>query len=135
FPLFRDRFGADAEGVLGIGGVNPDDPAYQEYFERHVAVTGREPDRWASAYTYASLQMLQQAIERVGSLDREAIIAELQTGTFETVAGTITLDRNVNPDVWWVGQWQDGEFYGLAPSRLPGASEPRLPKPAWGSGQ
>jgi len=132
FPVYRDVImQGNTEGVLGIGGVNPDDPKYQEYAARHLEVTGQEPDRWASPVTYASLEMLQQAIERVGSLDREAIIAELQTGTFETVAGTIKLDRNVNPNVWWAGQWHDGEFYGLAPSSMAGAREPMAPKPAW----
>lgn len=132
FPVFKGRlFGENVEGVLGIGGVNPDDPKFKEYFERHVAVTGQEPDRWASPVTYASLQMLEQAIERVGSLDHATIIAELQSGTFDTVAGTIKLDRNVNTNVWWAGQWQNGEFYGLAPTSMAGAHEPQAPKPAW----
>jgi branched-chain amino acid transport system substrate-binding protein len=132
FPVYKNVImGDNANGVLGIGGVNPDDPKFKEYFARHVAVTGQEPDRWASPVTYASLQMLQQAIERVGSIDHAAIIAELQTGTFDTVAGTIKLDRNVNTNVWWAGQWQDGEFYGLAPTSMAGAKEPVAPKPAW----
>ena len=38
---------------------------------------GREPDRWASPITYASLQVLQQAIERVGKIDRAAVIKEM----------------------------------------------------------
>ncbi|MEX0696786.1 MAG: amino acid ABC transporter substrate-binding protein [Dongiaceae bacterium] len=132
FPVYKNVIlGENVDGVLGIGGVNPDDPKFKEYFERHVALTGAEPDRWASPVTYASLQMLQQAIERVGSLDRAAIITELQNGTFETVAGTIKLDRNVNTNVWWAGQWQNGEFYGLAPTSMAGAHEPMAPKPAW----
>ena len=44
------------------------------------AANGAEPDRWASPVTYASLQMLQQAIERVGKIDREAVIKDMQTG-------------------------------------------------------
>src|SRR5690606_21907688 len=83
FPVFKARlFGENVDGVLGIGGVNPADPKFKEYFERHVELTGQEPDRWASPVPYASLQMLQQASERVGSLDHAAIIAELQSGTF-----------------------------------------------------
>ena len=65
---------------MGIGGWNPDAPGAKDYFKRHVAATGQEPDRWASPITYASLQMLQQAIERVGKIDRAAVIKELQTG-------------------------------------------------------
>jgi branched-chain amino acid transport system substrate-binding protein len=132
FPIYKDQlFHDNVDGVLGIGGVNPDDPKFQEYRKRHIAVTGQEPDRWASPVTYASLEILQQAIERVGKIDRDAIIKEIQTGTFDTVAGTIKFDRNVNTNVWWAGQWQNGEFYGLAPSSMEGAKEPVAPKPAW----
>jgi branched-chain amino acid transport system substrate-binding protein len=96
-----------------------------------VDVTGQEPDRWASPVTYASLEILQQAIERVGSLDHAAIIKEIQTGTFDTVAGQIKFDKNVNTSVWWAGQWQNGEFYGLAPATMGPTHEPAAPKPAW----
>ena len=132
FPIYKDAlFHDNVDGVLGIGGVNIDDPKFQDYRKRHLEVTGQEPDRWASPMTYASLEILQQAIERVGKIDREAIIKEIQTGTFDTVAGQIKLDRNVNTNVWWAGQWQDGDFHGLAPASMEGAKEPVAPKPAW----
>jgi len=70
FPLYKQRFGADVEGVMGLGGWNADGPESKAYFKRHMEMTGQEPDRWASPVTYASLQMLQQAIERVGKIDR-----------------------------------------------------------------
>ena len=132
FPVYKDAIMHDnVDGVLGIGGVNVDDPKFQAYRKRHVEVTGQEPDRWASPVTYASLEILQQAIEKVGKIDRPAIIKEIQTGTFDTVAGKIKFDKNVNTNVWWAGQWQNGEFHGLAPASMPGAVEPIAPKPAW----
>ena len=79
FPVYKDQImKGNVEGVLGIGGVNPDDPKYQAYAKRHMEVTGQEPDCWASPVTYASLEMLQQAIERVGKIDRAAIINEMR---------------------------------------------------------
>jgi branched-chain amino acid transport system substrate-binding protein len=100
--------------------------------KRHAAANGgREPDRWANPVTYASLQMLQQAIERVGKVDRAAVIKELQTGSFDTIIGTIKLKNNLRVDTWQVGQWQGGEFYGLAPASLPGAKPAQFPKPEW----
>ena len=81
FPVYKQRFGADVEGVMGIGGWNPDAPESKNYIKRHMEATGQKPDGWASPITYASLQMLQQAIERVGKVDRAAVIKELQTGT------------------------------------------------------
>jgi len=132
FSIYRDVILHDnVDGVLGVGGVNTDDPKFKAYAKRHLEVTGQPPDYWASPVTYASLEILQQAIERVGKIDNAAIIKEIQTGTFDTVAGTIKLDRNVNTNVWWAGQWQNGEFHGLAPSTMAGAKEPVAPKPAW----
>ena len=133
FPLYKKRFGADVEGVMGIGGWNAGAPASKDYFIRHLEMTGQEPDRWASPITYASLQMLQQAIERVGRVDRAATIKELQTGTFETILGNVKLKDNLYQESWWVGQWQNGEFHGVAPATLPGAMPIWFPKPVWHS--
>jgi branched-chain amino acid transport system substrate-binding protein len=133
FPLFKQKFGANAEGVMGIGGWSGDSPAIKDYLARHKAsaANGAEPDRWASAVTYAGLQMLQQAIERVGTVDRAAVIKDLQSGTFDTVIGKVKLENNMPTKYWWVGQWQDGEFYGVGPSGNEGARAPVVPKPAW----
>ena len=97
FPLYRAKFGKNTEGVMGIGGWSGDSPAIKDYLARHKAsaANGAEPDRWASAVTYASLQMLQQAIEKVGKIDRAAVIKELQTGTFDTVIGKVKLENNM----------------------------------------
>jgi branched-chain amino acid transport system substrate-binding protein len=131
FPIYKQKFGANVDGVMGVGGWNVDSPLLKAYFKRHTEVIGREPDRWASPVTYVSLQMLQQAIEKVGKVDRAAVIKELQTGTFDTIMGKIKLAGNVMPIVWWVGQWQNGEFVGLAPTKYEGAKPASFPKPAW----
>jgi branched-chain amino acid transport system substrate-binding protein len=131
FPLYKQRFGANANGVMGIGGWNADAPALKAYLKRHTEVAGREPDRWASPITYASLQVLQQAIERVGKLDRAAVIKEIHNGTFKTIIGDVKLKDGLLQEVWAVGQWQDGEFYGLAPMAYTGARAAVTPKPAW----
>jgi branched-chain amino acid transport system substrate-binding protein len=131
FPVFKQRFGQNAEGVLGIGGWNADSPALKDYFKRHVEALGREPDRWASPITYASLQVLQQAIERVGKVDRAAVIKEIQTGSFDTIIGKVKLEGGLLKDVWDVGQWQGGEFYGVAPAAMAGARPVAVPKPEW----
>ncbi len=76
--------------------------------------------------------MLQQAIERVGKVDRAAVIKELPDRRRSTrIVGKIKLEGNLLKDVWYVGQWQGGEYYGIAPTNLPGARQPVFPKPAW----
>jgi branched-chain amino acid transport system substrate-binding protein len=131
YPLFKQRFGADVEGMMGIGGWNPNTPASKDYLKRHLETTGQEPDRWASPITYASLEMLQQALERVGKIDRAAVIKELQTGTFQTILGPVKLENNLYKEAWAVGQWQNGEYHGIAPTAQVGAQEIMFPKPAW----
>ena len=125
FPNYKGKFGDKVNGILGLGGLDPAAPGMKEYFERHKAVNkGQEPDRWASPNTYAGLQVLQQAIERVGEVDNAKILAEMKSGSFQTIIGEIKLAGNRNPSLWHVGQWQNGEFYGLAPATRAGAKQP-----------
>ena len=131
FPVVRQRFGANAEGIMGTGGWNADSPSLKDYLKRHTEEFKSEPDRWASPVTYSSLQMLHQAIERVGKVDRAAVIKELSSGTFDTVYGKVKLVENRFLDVFQTGQWQGGEYYGIGPARLAGARAPVFPKPAW----
>jgi branched-chain amino acid transport system substrate-binding protein len=130
FPVIKQRFGANAEGIMGTGGWNADSPALKDFLKRHQEVNGSDPDRWASPVTYSSLQMLHQAIERVGKIDRAAVIKELSSGTFDTIYGKVKLVENRFLDVFQTGQWQGGEYYGIGPSRLAGARAP-VAKPAW----
>ncbi|MBB95046.1 MAG: twin-arginine translocation pathway signal protein [Rhodobacteraceae bacterium] len=130
FPIFPKIADGKPTGVMAIGGGDADSPAIQDYFARHTEVIGTPPDSWASAITYASLQMLAQAVERVG-LDHEALAQEISTGTFDTVIGTVKLEDNQLRDLWWTGQWQDGAFRAVNPADKAGASVPVIPKPEW----
>jgi branched-chain amino acid transport system substrate-binding protein len=130
FPGYAARFGAVADGVLGAGGTNPDDPKIAEYRAKHLEVTGAEADYWASAVTYSGLQVLEQAIEAAGTKDRAAVVEAIRTGTFDTVMGTISFTDNVNRSIWTVGQWEGGVFYGVAANGLDGARPP-VAKAGW----
>ncbi|WP_420004851.1 amino acid ABC transporter substrate-binding protein [Arenibacterium sp. LLYu02] len=130
FPIYPGIADGKAEGVMAIGGVDADSPAIQDYFARHTEFVGNPPDSWASAITYASLEMLGQAVERVG-LDHAALAAELSNGTFETVIGEVKLEDNQLRDLWWVGQWQGGAFHAVNPTDKAGAAAPVIPKPEW----
>lgn len=130
FPSYGIDNGPNAEGILSLGGIDITNEQVMEYRRRHEEFTGRAPDWWGSVITYASLQMLQEAIRRHG-LDRDAVSQELSTGTFDTVVGEITLENNQLRELWFGGQWQDGNFVAIAPSGREGAAEPRLPKTPW----
>jgi branched-chain amino acid transport system substrate-binding protein len=130
FPVYLAANGAAAEGVLGAGAINPVAPGMEEWRARHKEVTGSDADYWASAMTYASLEMLEQAITAAGSLDKAAVIEKLKTMTFNTVMGEMNLAGNVNKKFWTVGQWQGGVYYGVAADGFDDVKEP-IVKAGW----
>ena len=130
FPAYGGKFGAAINNNLGAGGINPDTPEMEAYTAAHKSVTGKAPDGWASATMYASLQILEQAIEGVGSTDREAVTAYIKSHSFKTVLGDVTFKNQNNEAYWTVGQWQDGTYYGVASTGRPGEKAVRL-KAGW----
>ncbi len=130
FPAFQAAYGDSINNVLGAGGTNVDDPLIAAYRQAHEEVTGEVADYWASANTYASLQILQQAIEGAGTLDRDQVSAYIKANSFDTVMGTLTFEGNNSATFWSVGQWQDGVFRGVKGSNVSGAVPVRL-KDGW----
>ncbi len=130
FPAFHAKFGDKINGVFGAGGVNPDDPKIAEYMKAHKEITGKDADYWASANTYVSLEILQQAIEGAASTDRKVVNQYIKDNTFDTIMGPISFDNQVSNKFWTVGQWQDGKFYGVKSSNMEGAPE-LIEKVAW----
>lgn len=131
FPVYRDKFGPVAEGVMGLGTWNPKtSQATKAYFDAHVARWKKEPDRWASAHAWAGLQILEQAVAKAG-LDRKALRDAIAGSEFDTIIGKIRFRNGENvstPGV--VSQWQSGEFEVVWPPQ--NATGPAYyPKPAW----
>ena len=130
FPAFGGKFGKSTEGILGAGGINPDLPETQAYLKAHQEVTGKPADFWASAVVYSTLQVLEKAIEGVGSKDRKAVIDYIKKNSFDTVLGPLKYVNQNNEKFWTVGQWQGGKYYGVASTGRPGA-KPIIDKAAW----
>jgi len=135
FPIYKEMFGGPqaVEGIMGAGAWNPrvPYPGAQQYFDRHVARWNKEPDRWASAFTYASLQVLEQAIEKVGSLDRKMLRDAIASATFPTVIGPVKFEGGFNVQApGEIGQWQQGRFEIVA-NKDKRTAPPIYPKPAW----
>jgi len=130
FPAYLKAFGKAADGNLGAGGVDPTTPEMKAYREAHLKVTGKAADYWASANTYASLQILEQAIEGVGEADRKKVTQYLKDNTFKTIMGDIKFENQVSYKYWTVGQWQDGVFYGVDSRNMPNAKPVKL-KTGW----
>ena len=131
FPAYRQRFGANVEGIFGPGGWNAASPESKAFLERYKKLNnGQEPDRWASPIVYASLQILEQAIERAGT-DRKAVIKEIGSGTFNTILGPRKLENQQLRSLYLVAQWQDGEFAAIWPKEMAGTVAYKPNKPAW----
>ena len=131
FPLYKQRIAANAEGVLGMGSWNPKvSPGAKAYFDAHVAQAKKEPDRWASGHAWAGLQILQQAVEKVG-LDRKAMRDYIAKNEFDTILGKIRFERGENASIpGTVGQWQNGEFEVVWPTNRATATLVAA-KPVW----
>jgi len=130
FPAFSKAYGRKINNVLGAGGTNVDDPKIAEYRKAHEEITGSVPDYWASANTYAALQILEQAIVGAGTLDKETVTQYIKDNTFDTVMGDLSFENNFSNTFWSVGQWQDGVFRGVKGSNVDGAAPVRL-KDGW----
>ncbi|RJF96508.1 branched-chain amino acid ABC transporter substrate-binding protein [Noviherbaspirillum cavernae] len=131
FPLYKQRIGANAEGVLGMGSWNSKvTPEAKVYFDAHTSQMKKEPDRWASGHAWAGLEILQQSVDKVG-LDRKALRDYIANNEFNTILGKIRFSRGENASVpGTVGQWQNGEFEVVWPQARATAKLVTA-KPAW----
>ena len=132
FQLYRNVMSpAGAEGVLGMGSWNGKSSAgARAYFDAHSKKFGKEPDRWASGHCWASLEIMQAAVAKVG-LDRKAIRDYVAGNTHKTIVGDVKFTGSENTATpGTVGQWQNGEFEVVWPAQVATAKlNPN--KPAW----
>lgn len=128
FPIYRERMGKASEGTMGMGSWNPKmSKAAKAYFDAHVALNKKEPDRWASAHAWAALEILQQTVEKVG-LDRKAMRDHIAKTEFDTVLGKMKFNGTEEVGVpGMVGQWQNGEFEIVWPPAR-ATAKPVMPK-------
>jgi branched-chain amino acid transport system substrate-binding protein len=130
FQGFAQKFGAAAEGVLGVGGI-VDTPEVRDFYRRHKEVTGIDADYFGSPVYYASLEMLTQSIEAVGSMDREAIAAQIRDGRFKTFLGELSMPGQIIDKAYTVGQWHGGFFNAVAGVGFSNYAQVNL-KTSWG---
>jgi branched-chain amino acid transport system substrate-binding protein len=106
-------------------------PGVKELFESYKKMFGEEMAMGGEPAAYASLQVLEQAIQKVGDLNREKIRDVIAKDTFNTVIGPMRFEKGVN--VQWpgnIGQWQKGVYEVVMPKEFRTAA-PEYPKPNW----
>jgi branched-chain amino acid transport system substrate-binding protein len=135
FSPYRDAFGAKTvEGVMGAGAWNPKVPypGAKEFWDRMTAFSGAGGTDWyGNAFCYSAVQVLQQAIEKTGTLDRKKVRDAMARETFDTVIGPVRFENQFNiQSPGEVGQWQNGSFEVVA-AKEKRTAEPIYPKPEW----
>jgi len=133
FSTYKDRFGKASDGIMGTGGWNRKVPypGAKEYYDNYLKKWKVEPDHGGGPSTYASLQVLEQAIEKAGTLDRETLKKVLDTEKFETMTGPTKFTDRYNSELpGMVLQWQKGIYEIIWPKDR-ATAEPFFPKPAW----
>jgi branched-chain amino acid transport system substrate-binding protein len=81
-------------------------PVVQEF-----QAQGYDPEGY-TLYTYATIQIWADAVEKAGTTDLDAVLEQLHGNQFETVLGTIAFDDkgDVTGENYVLYQWDDGQY-------------------------
>lgn len=91
---FRQAVGKAADGTVTLGHWSPDRPEWKgakAFYDDYVARYKYEPDYLNAPLTYMSLQILEQAVAKVG-LDKEKLRQAISTDTFDTIDGKVKFE-------------------------------------------
>jgi len=140
YDLVKLACGGDAgvEGVMYEGAWNTKSSPELEAFATKIAEYNKDDpnftmDWWGHAPYYAGLQVLQEAIEKAGTLDHKKLSEYIKTNHFTTVLGdTFFTDQELDPSCYkgQIGQWQNG-YAEVVDADSNRTADPIYPKPDW----
>jgi branched-chain amino acid transport system substrate-binding protein len=138
-PSFADQY-SDAIGVENTEGiffavsyhVDAETPGNTEFLEAYRAKYDEDPAEDA-ADAYAAAQVLQAAVEAVGSIDDQAALKDwLHENSVETILGELSWDETGAPEqAFLLAQWQEGDEEIVLPEEVATSDTIVNPKPAW----
>jgi branched-chain amino acid transport system substrate-binding protein len=133
---FRQALGTATEGIFSSISWFPDSLENQnsEFTSRYIEMFGGSlgdiPEDAANAFTVG--QVLQQAVNNVGTIDNKALIEELHRGNYDTVVGPLSFDETGAPQgSYMLLQWQGENFVIVGPADRAEVDPKSPPKPAW----
>ncbi|MBW2063582.1 MAG: amino acid ABC transporter substrate-binding protein [Deltaproteobacteria bacterium] len=131
--VFGPKFGAATEGIATMGHWSPKGrwPGAREFYDRYLARFKTKPDYLNSVLSYTECQIIEQAVEGVGSFDHEKLRDYIANNEFQTINGPIKfsgLENIRTPSM--ILQWQKGELEIIWPKET-ATAEPLYPKPPW----
>lgn len=109
------------EGIFVPNGWYPQANNFQnaQMVQAYIAKYGGTPDQVNAdvAEAYSVGQVMQQAIEKIGSIDHTKLMNELRNDTFSTVQGTAQFDRygENTQGIAYLFQWQNGVLIPVYP--------------------
>jgi len=125
-----------AEGLFYPNGWYPGVNTFQnkQMVQDFLAKFGGTADQISadSAEAFSVGQVLQQAVNKIKSIDNTKLIAELHSDTFQTVQGPAKFnDQGENiSSVTAIFQWQKGSVVPVLPQDQ-AVNTPEFPKPSW----
>lgn len=126
-------FGPATEGIGAMGDWNPKVPypGAKEFNERYIKTFNIKPDYLDSIESYVACQIVQQAIEIAGTLDREKIRDAIAQSEFQTIRGPIRFKGTENSVTKAkILQFQHGDLEIVWPPDR-ATAKPLYPKPPW----
>jgi branched-chain amino acid transport system substrate-binding protein len=140
FDAIKLAMGGDAgvEGIMFEGAWNTkSSPEAKAFAEKLIAFNKDDPnfgmDWWGHLPYYSGLEVLQQAIEKAGTLDNAKLIEYIKNNHFQTVMGdTFFTNQELDASCYQgqIGQWQNGvpEVIDVGENRT---AAPQFPKAEW----
>lgn len=131
--VFGPKFGKATEGISAMGHWSPKGkwPGAQGFYDRYKARWKRDPDFLNSVLGYVAGQVLEQAVEKAGSLNWAKIRQAIVKSEFSTINGPVAFKGPENvktPSM--ILQWQQGMLEIIWPPNV-ATAKPVIPKPAW----
>src|SRR5215216_8123520 len=132
---YSDAIGIDnTEGIFYavIYHVDTPTPGTKEFLAAYKAKYNTDPPEDA-ADAYAAAQVLQAAVEAVGSIDDQEALADwLRDNSVDTILGTLSWDDTGAPEqAFLLAQWQKGDEEIVLPEESATTDEIVNPKPEW----
>ena len=130
---FQPKFGPAVEGIACMGNWSPKQNHFgnKEFVEAFQAKYKKMPDAVNSTLGYMPCQIMEQAIEKVGSLDRQKLRDYIAANEFQTIQGPVKFKGSENiKAVSGILQWQKGSLEVIWPKNV-ATAKPMIPKPAW----
>lgn len=108
-------------------------PGNQEFVETYEEMFGETPGEEAAS-AFVTAEVVQRAVEAVGSVDDQAALADyLHNNEVQTIIGTLSWDEAGRPQGEnLIAQWQGGNLEIILPKDVATTDNIIYPRSAWG---